>query len=84
MEACIIQPIFWLIHFGCIKTQCQKTGNLKGNRYITHLMVFLAVTAISCYDTTLNQINLHAVKLTGKTQAQFNHDKTSYTYLNAE
>ena len=52
---------------------------IKGNRYITHLMVFLAVTAISCYDTTLNQINLHAVKLTGKTQAQFNHDTTSYT-----
>ena len=24
VEACVIEPVFWLMRFGCIKTQRQK------------------------------------------------------------
>ena len=32
IEACVTEPVFWLMQFGCIKTQRQKTGlcRLKG------------------------------------------------------
>ena len=26
LEACVMEPVFWLMRFGCTKTQCQKTG----------------------------------------------------------
>ena len=34
IEGCVIEPVFWLMRFGCIKTQRQKTGLNKAKRLL--------------------------------------------------